>query len=71
MNRINPKKLLHSKWTAVSPVRKELHFMVTEVGFDEEGSVDSCLLEAVLTKRTQSIDWHVLQDEGKWLHGWK
>ncbi|NLZ79547.1 MAG: TIGR02450 family Trp-rich protein, partial [Gammaproteobacteria bacterium] len=29
MHRINPKKLLHSKWTAVSPVNKEKHFMVT------------------------------------------
>ncbi|WP_198927950.1 TIGR02450 family Trp-rich protein, partial [Vibrio crassostreae] len=38
MNRINPKKLLRSKWTAVSPVKKEKHFMVTEVEF-EEGEV--------------------------------
>ena len=30
MNRINPTKLLRSKWTAVSPVKKEKHFMVTE-----------------------------------------
>ena len=71
MNRINPKKLLHSKWTAVAPVKKELHFMVTEVEFDEDGAVESCMLEAVLTKRAQSIDWHDLQDAEKWLHGWK
>ena len=35
MNRINPKKLFRSKWTAVSPMKKEKHFMVTEVEFDE------------------------------------
>ncbi len=72
MNRINPKKLLHSKWTAVIPLRKELHFMVTEVTFDEDGEgVLACTLEAVLTRRTRPIDWHELQDETQWLHGWK
>ena len=71
MNRINPKKLLHSKWTAVAPVNKELHFMVTEVEFDEDGGVMSCTLEAVLTKRARLIEWCELQDEGEWLHGWK
>ena len=39
MNRINPAKLLHSKWTAVSPVKREKHFMVVEVERDEEGVV--------------------------------
>ena len=71
MNRINPKKLLHSKWTALAPVNKELHFMVTEVAFDEEGVVVSCTLEAVLTRRTRLIEWRELQDVGQWLHGWQ
>ncbi|MGB0848921.1 MAG: TIGR02450 family Trp-rich protein [Thiolinea sp.] len=71
MNRINPKKLLHSKWTSVTPVKKELHFMVTEVEFDEEGAVLSCTLEAVLTKRSRLIEWRELQNEQQWLHGWK
>jgi hypothetical protein len=30
MNNINPKKLLNSKWTAVTPVNKEKHFMNSE-----------------------------------------
>lgn len=42
MNKINPKKLLHSKWTAVSPVNKEKHFLVTEMEFDEAGQVLLC-----------------------------
>lgn len=71
MNRINPKKLLNSKWTAVKPLNREKHFMVTEVTLDEEGSVIDCLIEAVLSKRTTAIDWHVLTDSEQWLHGWK
>ena len=35
MNKINPKKLLNSKWTAVKPTNKEKHFLVTEIEFDE------------------------------------
>ena len=39
MNNINPGKLLNSKWTAVNPVNKEKHFLVTEIALDEEGEV--------------------------------
>ncbi|MEZ8121272.1 TIGR02450 family Trp-rich protein [Vibrio splendidus] len=49
MNRINPKKLLRSKWTAVSPIKKEKHFMVTEVEF-EEGEVIRCLIYPINLK---------------------
>ncbi|HIE85335.1 MAG TPA: hypothetical protein EYP91_00515 [Gammaproteobacteria bacterium] len=31
MNRINPKKLLQSKWAAVTPAKKIKHFLVTEI----------------------------------------
>ncbi|WP_192890393.1 TIGR02450 family Trp-rich protein [Vibrio bathopelagicus] len=55
MNRINSKKLLRSKWTAVSPVKKEKHFMITEVEF-EEGEVIRCVIEAVITKREEAIN---------------
>ena len=71
MNPINPKKLLHSKWTAVQPVNKEKHFMVTEVEFDEEGEVVDCVIEAVMSKRTESIDWTVLKNTDNWRQGWK
>lgn len=71
MNKINPKKLLHSKWTAVSPINKEKHFLVTEVEFDEEGSVIHCLLEAVISNRAAAIDWQVLSDPVQWRQGWK
>ena len=69
--RINPKKLLHSKWTAVSPKNKEKHFLVTEVDFDEEGLIERCLIEAVMTKRSEEIDWQSLKDATQWRMGWK
>jgi len=71
MNQINPKKLLHSKWTAVTPLKKEKHFLVTEIEFDEEGKVILCVLEAVISKRPESIEWETLKNKDKWLQGWK
>ncbi|MDN3614450.1 TIGR02450 family Trp-rich protein [Vibrio gallaecicus] len=70
MNQINPKKLLNSKWTAVNPVKKEKHFLVTDVKFEEDEIVH-CLIEAVMSKRTESIDWTVLKAQENWLAGWK
>lgn len=70
MNRINPKKLLHSKWTAVSPLNREKHFMITEMEFEEDVVV-RCVLEAVMTKRARDIDWRDLTDNSLWKMGWK
>ena len=69
--KINPKKLRLSKWTAVHPVNKEKHFLVTDIQFDEEGEVIECLLEAVFTKRIQSIDWQILRNTEVWQQGWQ
>ncbi|GGK05043.1 TIGR02450 family Trp-rich protein [Pseudomonas matsuisoli] len=69
-NQINPRKLLHSKWTAVAPERKEKHFLVIDVEFDEEGIVIECAIEAVMTKRIAAIDWHDLKDATRWRQGW-
>jgi tryptophan-rich hypothetical protein len=71
MNKINPNKLLNSKWTAVKPTNKEKHFIVSEIEFDEEGIVVSCSIEAVMSKRSMPINWHVLEDSNRWDHGWK
>ena len=71
MHRINPRKLLHSKWTAVKLVNKEKHFLVTEVEFNEEGEVIHSLLEAVISKRSNAIDWEELKNPMNWLQGWK
>ncbi len=71
MHQINPKKLLHSKWTAVSPVNKEKHFLLTELKFDEAGNVIHCLLEALISNREASIDWRELKNTAHWRQGWK
>ena len=71
MNKINPKKLLNSKWTAVTPSNKEKHFVVIDIEFDEEDNVISCSIEAVMTKRSLAIDWQDLKDDTDWVHGWK
>ena len=70
-NKFNPKKLHHSKWTAVKPVNKEKHFLVSKVTFDEEGDVESCVIEAVISKNAYSIDWTELKNPNKWTQGWK
>lgn len=71
MHQINPKKLLHSKWTAVSPANKEKHFLLTELKFDEAGDVIHCLLEAVISNREIPIDWHELKNSAHWRQGWQ
>lgn len=70
---INPHKLLLSKWTAVEPRERQKHFIVTrvhtpEVETDPISQID---LQAVLTRRTWTLDWHELQDAECWLQGWQ
>lgn len=71
MNRLNPRKLLLSKWTAAAPQNREKHFLVTELFCDEEGTVLEIELQAVLTKRNQRLPWQTLQDAGHWRMGWQ
>jgi tryptophan-rich hypothetical protein len=71
MNRINPQKLLLSKWTAAQPQNREKHFLVTELFRDEEGTVLEVELQAVLTKRAERLDWQTLQNNAEWLQGWR
>ena len=71
MNRINPRKLLLSKWTAAHPQNREKHFLVTELFRDEEGTVLAIELQAVLTRRTEQCDWRALQDDSHWKMGWR
>lgn len=70
LRQLNPRKLHLSKWTAVRPKNKEKHFLVTKVTFSEEGEILECVLEAVMTKRTENIDWKVLENQEIWHQGW-
>lgn len=45
--------------------------MVTEVEFDEQGAVTQCVLEAILSKRSLSMQWRDLKDNTQWAQGWK
>jgi tryptophan-rich hypothetical protein len=60
---INPKKLLHSKWTCVAPQDKEKHFVVTRVLKPEtpRQPIESVELEAVISKRARVIPWRELE----------
>ncbi|CRL96828.1 hypothetical protein [Pseudomonas sp. 24 E 1] len=71
MNRVNPAKLLLSKWTAARPRNKEKHFLVTELFRDDEGTVLEIELQAVMTRRSERLPWQTLQDIDAWKIGWK
>lgn len=71
--RINPKKLLLSKWTAASPRNKEKHFIVTQLIEPEPPDIKIELieLEAVYSRRSVILAWRELTDASQWLQGWK
>ena len=72
MNPLNPKKLLLTKWTAVKPIAKQKHFLVSRV-IEPESPTDpdvSVEIEAVFSKATQLITWRELQDDSVWRQGW-
>lgn len=72
-NKINPKKLLLSKWTAVHPIAKQKHFLVSKVILPEvpEGQIVFVEIEAIYSKKTRLIPWRDLLDSEIWLQGWK
>lgn len=70
MNNLSPKKLLNSKWTAVKPLNKEKHFLITDVEYDENGTVIHCELEAIMSNRCTAITWRDLKDSNQWIQGW-
>lgn len=71
-NALSPKKLVLSKWTAVVPVGKDKHFLVTRViePVPPEGSIVSVEIEAVFSRRVQVIAWRQLTDASQWRRGW-
>ena len=71
MNRINTKKLLNSKWTAVNMLNKEKHFIITEVEFDFKGNIVFCMIEAIISRRSEKLDWEELKNQANWLQGWQ
>ncbi len=72
MNPLHPKKLLNTKWTALQPVRKDKHFLVTKVVLPEvEGAkIEWVEIEAVFSQARQTLAWRALQDDTVWAQGW-
>jgi tryptophan-rich hypothetical protein len=72
MNPLNPKKLLLSKWTAVIPLAKQKHFLVSKVIKPElpTESIEWVEIESVFSKATKVIQWRDLQNDQVWRQGW-
>ncbi len=72
MNPLNPKKLLLTKWTAVTPIAKQKHFLVSRVIQPElvTDPVEFVEIESVFSKATQIIQWRALQNDSVWRQGW-
>jgi tryptophan-rich hypothetical protein len=72
MNPVNPKKLLLTKWTAVTPVKKQKHFLVSRVIQPEVPTdpIELVEVEAVFSKAVQIIAWRELRNDAVWRQGW-
>ena len=72
MNPINPKKLVLSKWTAVTPMAKQKHFLISRViqPTTETDPVEWVEIESAFSKATQIIQWRELQNDEVWRQGW-
>ena len=84
MNLVHPKKLLLSKWTAVSPQTKEKHFLVARVIQPDApeppqltpltqrptAKIEWVELEAVHSGQSRRIGWRELKDSAQWRQGW-
>lgn len=73
MNRLSPKKLLLTKWTAVKPIAKQKHFLVSKVILPEPPGdmIEFVEIEAIYSKKTTLIAWRDLTNSELWLQGWQ
>lgn len=69
---LHVKQLRLSKWTAVRPVNREKHFLVTRLIEPEtpDAPVVEIELQAVHSGRLQVLPWKQLADETVWRRGW-
>ena len=72
MIKINPKKLLNSKWTATVPTNKEKHFIVTKLITPVllDAPITLVELESVFSKLSVTLAWRDLTDDSHWQQGW-
>lgn len=71
-NPLSPKKLLLTKWTAVTSRNREKHFVVVRVIEPEPPSVrvEQVELEAVHSRQVYLLHWRELTDARVWRQGW-
>ena len=69
---VNPKKLLNSKWSAVTPVNKEKHFIVTQIIATANPllPLTHIEIEAVFSRRKLIMPWQELCDVDVFPCGW-
>jgi tryptophan-rich hypothetical protein len=72
MTSLHPKKLLLTKWTAVRPIARNKHFLVSKVIEPElpGAAVEWVELEAVYSKSQIRLPWRDLRDATQWKQGW-
>jgi tryptophan-rich hypothetical protein len=72
MNRVDHKKLLLSKWTAVQPQSREKHFLVAKLVLPDEldGKLLEVELEAVHSGVSRRMAWRELKNSSVWRQGW-
>lgn len=72
MNKISPKKLLMTKWTAVQVQAKQKHFLVSKIILpdDQTSPVTEVEIEAVYSGLKRIIAWRELEDDALWKQGW-
>ena len=70
--RLNPDKLLLSKWTAADPVDREKHFIITRLIAPQppKPGIEMVQLEALYSGRNITLPWRALLDTDIWLQGW-
>ena len=72
MNPLSPKKLLLSKWTAIKPVDKQKHFLVSRVIQPAlpDDPIELVEIQSVFSNAKQIIAWRELQNDSVWRQGW-
>ena len=70
--KLNPRKLLLSKWAALQPQNKEKHFLVVRVLQPQspQAPIVEVELEAAYSRRSCIISWKTLTDAERWRQGW-
>lgn len=72
-NTIQQNMLIGSKWTALTAVEHNRHFVVTgwaNTPTDCDGAPDSVVIKAVDTGRSRIVAWRALRNAAHWCEGW-